>query len=98
MTQGADILIILLICNALIALIYLVVSIATHKKNKEKNERDIKIGSGYYDEEEETYMYDVRKPMEFINTSRQGMFDITAQTGINSQESVFDKTAVFKTK
>ncbi len=36
MTQGADILIILLICNALIALIYLAVSIATYKKNKEK--------------------------------------------------------------
>lgn len=68
------------------------------KKNTKENEKRVKIGSGYYDEEEETYMYDVRKPMEFINTSRQGMFDITAQSGINSQESVFDKTAVFKTR
>ncbi|MCR4596838.1 MAG: hypothetical protein K5673_08650 [Lachnospiraceae bacterium] len=67
------------------------------KKNKEKNERDIKIGSGYYDEEEETYMYDVRRPMAFINDSEHGVFDISRQTGINTAKSVFDRGAVFKT-
>lgn len=36
MTQGADILIILLICNAVIAVIYLIVSIIGYKKNTEK--------------------------------------------------------------
>ena len=39
------------------------------KKNKQKNERDIKIGSGYYDEEEETYLYDIKRPQSFINDS-----------------------------
>ena len=67
------------------------------KKNKEKNERDIKIGSGYYDEEEETYMYDVRRPMAFINDSEHGVFDISRLTGINTAKSVFDRGAVFKT-
>ncbi len=67
------------------------------RKNKEKNERDIKIGSGYYDEEEETYMYDVRKPMAFINDSESGVFELTKQTGINTAKSVFDRGAVFKT-
>ena len=68
------------------------------RKNKQKNERDIKIGSGYYDEEEETYMYDIRKPMAFINESEGGVFDITKQTGINTAMSVFDKGAYFKTR
>ncbi len=65
------------------------------RKNKEKNEKDIKIGSGYYDEEEETYMYDVRKPQAFINENA-GVFDISKQTGINTAKSVFDRTALFK--
>ena len=67
------------------------------KKNKEKNERDIKIGSGYYDEEEETYMYDVRKPMAFLNEGNNGVFEVSKQTGINTDKSVFDKGIVFKT-
>lgn len=67
------------------------------KKNKEKNDRDIKIGSGYYDEEEVTYMYDVRKPMAFINDTEGGVFDIRHQTGINTAKSVFDRGAVFNT-
>lgn len=66
------------------------------RKNKQKNERDIKIGSGYYDEEEETYMYDVRKSQPFINESA-GVFDIRKQTGINTAKSAFDRTAVFNT-
>ena len=49
------------------------------------------------DEEEETYMYDVRKPMEFINEGEHGVFDIHRQTGINSAKSVFDKSTTFKT-
>ena len=65
------------------------------RKNKEKNDKDIKIGSGYYDEEEETYMYDVRKPQAFINEGA-GVFDISKQTGINTAKSVFDRTALFK--
>ncbi|MBR6390711.1 MAG: hypothetical protein IKS16_05145 [Lachnospiraceae bacterium] len=67
------------------------------RKNKEKNEKDIKIGSGYYDEEEETYMYDVRKRQPFINDTEAGVFDIKNQTGINTAKSVFDREAVFHT-
>lgn len=68
------------------------------KKNKQKNERDIKIGSGYYDEEEETYLYDVKRPQAFINESEGGVFNIKKQTGINTAQSVFDKGACFKTR
>lgn len=50
----------------------------------------------YEDENVETYMYDVRKPMEFINEGAGGVFDIRQQTGINSQKSVFDRNC-FKT-
>ena len=50
-----------------------------------------------YDEEEETYLYDIRKPMEFINEGEHGVFDIRKQTGINTAKSVFDKGATFKT-
>ena len=67
------------------------------KKNKQQNDKEVKIGSGYYDEEEETYMYDVRKPMGFINDSESGVFDISRQTGINTAKNVFDRGAVFKT-
>ena len=48
------------------------------------------------DEEEETYLYDVRKPMEFINEGENGVFDIRKQTGINSAKSVFDRSPVFR--
>ena len=50
------------------------------------------------DEEEETYMYDVRKPMAFINEGDHGVFDITKQTGINTAKSVFDKGSTFNTR
>ncbi len=66
------------------------------RKNKKKNDEDRKIGSGYYDEEEETYLYDVRRPQAFINESK-GVFDISRQTGINTAESVFDRGASFRT-
>ncbi len=49
-----------------------------------------------YEEEEETYIYDVRKPMEFINEGEHGVFDIK-QTGLNSAKSVFDKGTTFRT-
>lgn len=67
---------------------------AEEKKQGNKNEK-----TGYssrYDEEEETYMYDIRKPMEFINEGEHGVFDIRKQTGINTAKSVFDKGAIFK--
>jgi hypothetical protein len=44
------------------------------------------------EEEEETYMYAKRKPMEFINEGKNGVFDIKYQTGINTAKSVFDKS------
>ena len=66
------------------------------EKNKKKEER--KVSPKYNDpDEEETYLYDIRKPMEFINEGKNGVFDITKQTGINTAQSVFDKTSTFKT-
>ena len=44
------------------------------------------------DEDEETYIYAVRKPAPFINESAGGVFDIKKQTGINTAKSVFDKS------
>ncbi len=49
------------------------------------------------DEVEETYMYDVRKPMAFLNESGNDVFNITKQTGINTAKSVFDRGATFRT-
>lgn len=48
-------------------------------------------------EDEETYLYDEKKPSEFINESQNGVFDIKNQSGINTSKSVFDKSSVFKT-
>ena len=47
------------------------------------------------DEDEETYMYAVKKRQAFLNES-PGVFDIKMQTGINTAESVFDKS-IFRT-
>lgn len=66
-------------------------------KRLEQEEKRKKTPSVNDDEEEETYMYDVRKPMEFINEGKNGVFDITKQTGINTAQSVFDQKSVFKT-
>ena len=44
------------------------------------------------EDEEETYLYATRKPMEFINESKNGVFDIKYQSGINTAKSVFDKS------
>ncbi len=63
------------------------------QKQEEKRKKPVPLD----DEEEETYMYDVRKPMAFINEGENGVFDITKQTGLNSAKNVFDKGAVFKT-
>lgn len=49
------------------------------------------------DEEEETYLYDTKKMMGFINESKNGVFDIKYQSGINSAQSIFDKGSIFKT-
>ncbi|MBO6197338.1 MAG: hypothetical protein J6O03_07635 [Butyrivibrio sp.] len=65
------------------------------KKNKDDEKR--KISPPGDDEDEETYMYDIRKPMAFINEGEHGVFDITKQTGLNTAKSVFDKGSVFKT-
>ncbi len=67
-----------------------------NKSKKIKNKGDV-TPSPPDDEVEEAYMYDVRKPMEFINEGKNGVFDITKQTGINSAKSVFDKTTTFRT-
>lgn len=65
------------------------------KKNKDDEKR--RISPPVNDEEEETYIYDIRKPMAFINEGKNGVFDITKQTGINTAKSVFDKGSVFNT-
>ena len=66
------------------------------KKNQDE-EKNKKVPRYDPDEEEETYMYDIKKPAEFINEGKNGVFDITKQTGINSASSVFDRGATFKT-
>ena len=66
------------------------------KQNKDDEKRRISPPVND-DEEEETYIYDIRKPMAFINEGKNGVFDITKQTGINTAKSVFDKGSVFNT-
>ena len=66
------------------------------KKNKEEEKRK-NTPVVNEDEDVETYMYDIRKPMEFINEGENGVFDIRKQTGINTAKSVFDKGSIFKT-
>jgi hypothetical protein len=63
------------------------------KKEKEIRERNLVND----DEEEETFMYDIRKPMAFINEGDNGVFDINRQTGINTAKSVFEKGTLFVT-
>lgn len=45
------------------------------------------------DEEEETYIYDIRKATDSINANKNGVFDIKNQSGINTHKSVFDRGA-----
>ena len=60
--------------------------------NKDNQKREGRRKNPPYEEEEETYTYAVRKPMEFINEGKNGVFDIKYQTGINTAKSVFDKS------
>ena len=67
-----------------------------YKKNQDDDTK--KKSPAYNDpDEEETYLYDIRKPMEFINEGKNGVFDIKKQTGINTAKSIFDKGSIFKT-
>jgi hypothetical protein len=59
-----------------------------NKQNKKVEERR---KNAPLEEDEETYLYATRKPMEFINESKNGVFDIKNQTGINTKKSVFDR-------
>lgn len=67
------------------------------KENKQKEIKKKQTAFREDEEDVETYMYAVRKPMEFINENTHGMFDISNQSGINTAKSVFDRGAVFKT-
>ena len=68
---------------------------------KNKKQEDLKehppVPDEDYEWDVETYLYDIKKPMEFINEGEHGVFDIKRQTGINTAKSVFDKGAAFKT-
>lgn len=66
------------------------------QKNKKTNIS--KNPSSYDDDEEETYMYDVRRPAPYLNEGNTGVFDIKMQTGLNTAPSVFDKGSIFRTK
>lgn len=48
------------------------------------------------EEEEEWLMYDERKSQESLNRV-EGVFTEKAKHGINTEPSVFDRTAVFRT-
>lgn len=73
---------------------YLNDKVAQKNQEEEKKKRKIRFDP---DEEEETYMYDIKKPAAFINEGEHGVFDITKQTGINTAKNVFDRGATFKT-
>ena len=70
----------------------MVLDVKLREKNEKENRKRFRPDD---DEEEETYLYDVRKPAEFINESAGGVFDIKHQTGINTQKNVFDKSSIF---
>ncbi|MBO6241251.1 MAG: hypothetical protein J6O61_10560 [Butyrivibrio sp.] len=58
-----------------------------------------KRNTSYFDEDnEETFVYDERKTMQFINSQKGGVFDTKMQKGINTAESVFERDALFKTR
>ncbi|MCR5503018.1 MAG: hypothetical protein K6F53_08410 [Lachnospiraceae bacterium] len=61
------------------------------RMNRQKNR---KKGPG---EEEDTLLYADRKREESVNRNR-GVFEEKSFGGINSMESVFDRTAVFRTE
>jgi len=65
-----------------------------HIRKEEK-----KRNTSYFDEDnEETFVYDERKTMQFINSQKGGVFDTKMQKGINTAESVFERDALFKTR
>ena len=70
------------------------------KKNIDdiKKKKDLKNAdtSEELDVDEETYTYMQKKPSAYINEGK-GVFDIKQQTGINSDKSIFDKKAIFRT-
>ena len=49
------------------------------------------------DEEEETMTYQERRPVVSLNTT-PGVFESKMGRGINSEKSIFDKTAIFRTE
>ncbi len=66
------------------------------KLSKEVNKKEQSGKARFFDEEdEETYTYDVKKPMKFINEGLGDVFDVRKMSGINTEQSVFDKGAVF---
>lgn len=48
------------------------------------------------DDGEETMTYQERKPLISLNTA-PSVFDSQFNRGINSEKSIFDKTAIFRT-
>ncbi len=66
--------------------------------NKENRKREEQRKSYINDpDEEETYIYATRKASPYINESRNGVFEIKNQGGINTDQSIFDKTSIFQT-
>ena len=48
----------------------------------------------FYAEEPDWLIYDERKKQPFMNKNR-GVFEVTDEKAINTEKSVFDRTAVF---
>ncbi|MCR5654170.1 MAG: hypothetical protein K6G07_00800 [Lachnospiraceae bacterium] len=62
-----------------------------------KKAEDRKNKPVFYEEDEEYYMYMPYQSQGFINENK-GVFANDDDTSINTAKSIFDKTAVFKTK
>lgn len=49
------------------------------------------------EDEEETMTYQERRPIVSLNAA-PGVFESKMERGINSEKSIFDKTAIFRTE
>ncbi len=71
------------------------------KKQFDQHQKDIRAKEDksvvFEDEVDGYYMYDTRKAFGDLNDYR-GVFDTKDEKSLNTAPSVFDRTAIFKTK
>ncbi len=64
------------------------------KQNEQKEKRR---KSFVPEDEEDTYTYQKRGTIGDLNGKHSGVFQIADETAINRMESIFDRTAIFRT-